>query len=60
MKHVRFGAKFRIIAAIEREDILLLSTLMTKLKHHPDMPVDKLGNNMFHMACSLGKMRMIN
>ncbi|CAG9323193.1 unnamed protein product [Blepharisma stoltei] len=55
----KFAKKFRIMAAIEKEDILLLTRLMTILHHTPEMPVDKLGNNMFHMACYMGKIKMM-
>ncbi|CAG9312107.1 unnamed protein product [Blepharisma stoltei] len=56
----RFGKKFRIISAIEKEDIRLLLLLMQKQNHRPEAPIDKLGSNIFHLACYLGKMTMIN
>lgn len=55
----RFTTKFRIVAAIEQENILLLTRLLGKLNHPPDAPVDKLGSNIFHMACYMGKLSMV-
>ena len=55
----RFAIKFRIVAAIEKENILLLTQLLVKLKHSPTDPVDKLGNNMLHMACYIGSLTMV-
>ncbi|CAG9329938.1 unnamed protein product [Blepharisma stoltei] len=54
----QFGKKFRIIAAIERDDILLLNKLMTEMKHDPFDPVDTLGSNILHVACYMGKLNL--
>ena len=55
----RFTTKFRIVAAIEQENILLLTRLLTVLNHSPEAPVDKLGNNIFNIACYIGKINMV-
>ena len=55
----KYTTKFRIVKAIEDENILLLTKLMNILKHPPDAPVDKLGSNILHMACYLGKLNIL-
>jgi ankyrin repeat protein len=47
------------VAAIEQENILLLTKLMNSQNHSPETPVDKLGNNILHMACYMGKLNMV-
>ena len=59
MRIGRYTTKFRIVAAIEKGDILLLNYLLRKLNHSPVTPVDKLGNNIFAMACYLGNLSMV-
>ena len=56
----RFGVKHRIISAIEKEDIILLNRLMNMMNHGIEDPVDKLGSNIMHIACYLGKMNLLN
>lgn len=55
----KFGKKFRIITAIEKNDIRLLVYLLQTQSHAPEKAVDKLGNNIFHIACSLGTLQMV-
>jgi ankyrin repeat protein len=55
----KFGKKFRIITAIEKDDVRLLSHLLITQNHGPEKPVDKLGNNILHVACTLGSLNMV-
>lgn len=54
----KFGTKFRIISAIEKEDVRLLVHLLNIQKHEPWKAVDKLGNNILLMACCMGSIPM--
>ena len=55
----KFGTKIRIITALEKNDIRLLTHLLGRQKHLPDQPVDKLGNNILHVACTLGNVPLV-
>ena len=55
----KYGTKIRIITAIEKGDVRLLAHLLNTQKHAPDKPVDKLGNNIFHVACTMGNLAML-
>jgi hypothetical protein len=55
----KFGKKFRILAAIENENVRLLTLLLNTQNHRPEVPVDKLGNNIFMVACAMGKLQMV-
>mmetsp|Transcript_1678 Transcript_1678/g.3595 ORF Transcript_1678/g.3595 Transcript_1678/m.3595 type:complete len:185 (+) Transcript_1678:952-1506(+) len=56
----KFGKKFRILKAIDRQDILLLRRLMTDQKFKVTDEVDKSRYNMLHYACHTGNMMMAN
>ena len=55
----KFGQKFRIISAIEKNDFRLLAHLLVTQNHPPNKPVDKLGNNILLVACSIGSIPMV-
>lgn len=55
-----YGSKFRLIGALEREDIPLLARLIQIKNHDPISPVDKMENNLLHLACYLGKINTLD
>ena len=55
----QFGKKFRIMNAIDKGDFRLLAHLLNTQKHSPEKPIDKLGDNIFHYACSIGSVPMV-
>jgi hypothetical protein len=55
-----YGKKFRLIGAVEREDILLLNRLIQAQNFNPRSPIDKQMNNLLHHACFLGKINILD
>lgn len=56
----KFGKKFRIIAAIDNQDILLLRRLMQIQKFKALDEIDKSRYNMLHYACYTGNLVMVD